>query len=151
MRALGRHAIGDFDAALADLDVALGVDGDDADIYNDRGRVKAARGDLAGARTDYNAAARLRPGWSRPLSNRGWASLLAGDCDEAERDFTRALALDAEDALARFGRDSLAMRRSDAAAGSSLDATLINDPEIARLIAAAGNAPVLAALSDREP
>ena len=143
MRALARHAQGDHDGALADLDAALAVDGEHADIRNDRGRVNTARRDLVAARADYDAAARLSPNWSRPHANRGWAAILADDLDEATRAFSCALALDADDVLALCGRAVVARRRGDAlSADAERGIALMNDPEVARMIAAIGIAPL---------
>jgi tetratricopeptide (TPR) repeat protein len=123
------------------LNAALRVDGDTADIYNDRGRVNTETGDLAAACADYEAAARLRPAWSRPHSNRGWALVLAGDLDQALRAFARALALDPADALAVYGRRAVAVRRGEIT-GEQAGTLLINDPEIARMVAASGVPPI---------
>jgi tetratricopeptide (TPR) repeat protein len=154
MRALARRAAGDLPGARDDLSVALRVDGETADIYNDRGRVHMESGDLAGACADYDAAARLRPEWSQPHSNRGWALVLAGELDEAMRAFARALALEPGDALALYGRQAVAIRRNEAANGkANAGAALINDPDIARMIAASGVPPVadLAEVTSLEP
>jgi Flp pilus assembly protein TadD len=134
--------------------VALRIDGETADIYNDRGRVSMESGDFAGACADYEAAARLRPDWSQPHSNRGWALVLAGDLDQALRAFSCALMLEPADALALYGRHAVAAQRRDAASGQIDGGTaLINDPDIARMIAASGISPVadLAEVTSLEP
>src|SRR5260370_17115336 len=74
-------------------------------------------GDFAGAGADYERAARLRPHWSQPHSNRGWALVLAGELDQALRAFSSALALEPGDALALYGRQAVATRRNEAANG----------------------------------
>src|SRR5260370_33140260 len=87
MRAWARRATGDPAGAHDALCAALHVDGETADIYNDRGRVSMESGDFAGACADFERAARLRPHWSQPHSNRGWALVLAGEPDPAPRAF----------------------------------------------------------------
>jgi len=154
MRALARRAAGDLAGAYDDLCAALHVDGETADIYNDRGRVSMESGDFAGACADYERAARLRPHWSQPHSNRGWALVLAGELDQALRAFSSALALEPGDALALYGRQAVATRRNEAANGQvDIGTALINDPDIARMMAASGISPVadLAEVTSLEP
>ena len=134
--------------------MALRVDGETAEIYNDRGRVNMESGDFIAACADYAAAARLQPDSSLPHSNRGWALVLAGDLDQALHAFSRALALEPGDALALYGRRAVATRRREAASGQSdVGAVLINDPDVARMIAASGISPVadLAEVTSLEP
>src|SRR5262249_12678064 len=152
MRALARRAAGDLNGAHEDLCAALNVDGETAEIYNDRGRLSMESGNFAGACADYEKAARLRPGWSQPHSNRGWALVLAGDLDQALRAFSSALALEPGDALALYGRQAVAARRDEAANGQ-VGTALINDPDIARMMAASGISPVadLAEVTSLEP
>jgi tetratricopeptide (TPR) repeat protein len=154
MRALARRAGGDLAGAHEDLSAALHVDGETADIYNDRGRVSMESGDFAGACADYEAAGRLRPNWSQPHSNRGWALVLAGELDQALCAFSSALALEPADALALYGRQAVATRRSEAANGQAdVGIAFINDPDIARVIAASGISPIadLAEVTSIEP
>ena len=60
----------------------------------------------------------------------------------------------AGDALALYGRRAVAARRSEAASGQiDVGTALINDPDIARMIAASGIPPVadLAEVTSLEP
>jgi hypothetical protein len=64
------------------------------------------------------------------------------------------LALEPGDALALYGQRAVATRRREAANGQiDVSAVLINDPDIARMIAASGISPVadLAEVSSLEP
>src|SRR5258708_28844194 len=109
---------------------------------------------FAGACADYERAARLRPHWSQAHSNRGWALVLAGELDQALRAFSSALALEPGDALALYGRQAVATRRNEAANGQvDIGTALINDPDIARMMAASGISPVadLAEVTSLEP
>src|SRR5262249_57631887 len=96
-----------------ELCAAVHGDGETADIYNDRGRVSMESGDFAGACAAFERAARLRPHWSQPHSNRGWALVLAGELEEALCAFSSALALEPGDALALYGRQPVATPPND--------------------------------------
>ena len=80
--------------------------------------------------------------------------ILAGELDQAIWAFSRALALEPGDALALYGRRAVAAQRSEAANGQTdVGAVLINDPDIARMIAASGISPLaeLAEVTSLEP
>jgi hypothetical protein len=68
--------------------------------------------------------------------------------------FSQALTLEPDDALALYGRRAVATQRSEAANGQSdSGAAFINDPDIARMMAASGISPVadLAEVPSPEP
>jgi hypothetical protein len=78
--------------------------------------------------------------------------VLAGDLDAALQAFSHALALDPADALALYGGRAVALRHADGT-GDAGAADPIHDPDVARMIAARGVAPVagLAAITSLEP
>ena len=53
---------GDLDGALTDLNRAIELNPNLAQIYTIRGKVKEAKGDLIGAAADFNKAVELKPG-----------------------------------------------------------------------------------------
>lgn len=62
--------------------------------HNNRGTVLQARGDLAGALADYNAAIAVSPEYVKAYNNRGVARQAQGDIAGALADYDHALRLD---------------------------------------------------------
>ncbi len=88
LAALGRHA-----DAQREVDAALAAAPDDADLLLRRGDLRAAEGDLGGAREAYAAAAARVPGAAAPRLRTARLALFAPGGDDALRDAaTRALA-----------------------------------------------------------
>ena len=86
-------AKGEFDRALADLDRAIALEPDNANIYDDRGNVWRDRGRFDRAVEDYDKAIALSPGFAFAFYNRSQAHYLAGRFKEALADAVKAAAL----------------------------------------------------------
>lgn len=89
---------GDYDRALTDYTVLIGLDANSAAPYEYRGFVYATKGDHVRAIVDYTEAVRLEPSAARVYNQRAWSYLRAGRAAEALPDADRALALDANNA-----------------------------------------------------
>jgi Tfp pilus assembly protein PilF len=83
---------GHLEAALANLDTAMSMSEQQADVYNNRGVVKWSLGDRRGAMRDFNRALEHDEDFNRALTNRGLARLIAGDLPGAQADFEKSLA-----------------------------------------------------------
>jgi tetratricopeptide (TPR) repeat protein len=111
-RATARMTDKDYDGAIDDLTVALGVDPHQS-LYVERGRAKRAKGDLDGAIKDYTEALRLEPGYSVALNNRGVVWEAKKKYDEAIKDYTDAIESDSKYATPYRNRGLIHQRRGD--------------------------------------
>ncbi len=92
-RSLARYRLNDLGGALADSEMAIGLDAHNPAGYLARGAALQAIGDLDGAIADYGRAIVLRPEVAEPFSLRG---IVRGDKHDycgALDDFDRAIAL----------------------------------------------------------
>jgi Tfp pilus assembly protein PilF len=78
---------------MSDFDQALKGDPRYAMAYNNRGVVKAAKGDMDGAMADFSIAIKINSQRPEAFVNRGLVRLQQGHRAEAERDFARSIAL----------------------------------------------------------
>ncbi|HVU37590.1 MAG TPA: tetratricopeptide repeat protein, partial [Opitutales bacterium] len=85
---------GDYDAAIANFDVALKLDPKNARAYDDRGTAKLCKGDPDGSRTDFTHALEIDPKDALALLVRGNAKQVQGNFFYAARDYLDAIALD---------------------------------------------------------
>lgn len=110
---------GRCDLAIRDFGAALEKDPNFAEAYADRGACRASQGDVAGARGDFDRALAITP-FVDGLFQRGTFLLGQAEPKEADKDFTRALALrkDFPDAYLARGR---ARRLLGQAEGASTD------------------------------
>ena len=72
-RGNAKHHLGQHFAAIADYDIAIRLNPDHADAYNNRGNAKSALGQHFAAIADYDIAIRLNPDDARAYYNRGIA------------------------------------------------------------------------------
>jgi tetratricopeptide (TPR) repeat protein len=75
-----------------------------AETYNTRGQIYAAKGMLDQAIEDFDAALRLDRNYAQAYFNRGVAYDLKGEHDQAIEDFDAALRLDPNDAMTYIAR-----------------------------------------------
>ena len=73
---LRRCDLGQHFAAIADYDIAIRLNPDDADAYYNRGVAKGKLGQHFAAIADYDIAIRLNPDYADAYNNRGYAKSL---------------------------------------------------------------------------
>jgi tetratricopeptide (TPR) repeat protein len=84
----------DFEAALADLRVALSINLKHAEAHFEIGRIMMEQGDRERALQAYSAAIAANPNHSMAHNNRGAAHAALGRSSPAFADYNRAIALD---------------------------------------------------------
>ena len=98
-----RLALGEYAAAEALLEEALGRHADAPALWHGLALVRHGAGRYRAALDAYGRAASLAPRWAPPLAGRGKIRQILGDPDAAEEDFRAALALDPGDLDALSG------------------------------------------------
>jgi tetratricopeptide (TPR) repeat protein/predicted aspartyl protease len=93
-RAAAAAARHDFPRAIADLDQAIGLEPENAELYYDRARWKFAGKPPGGGLRDLETALKLKPDLAKALVLRGHLRLAAGEADKADADFAAALKTD---------------------------------------------------------
>jgi tetratricopeptide (TPR) repeat protein len=95
-----------LDRALEHFDRAISRDAKDVEAYRARGRLRAARGELAAALADLDEAIRRDPEEASTYASRGDTRSDKGDLDGAIADYYRALRLEPKvaDVYARRGQ-----------------------------------------------
>jgi tetratricopeptide (TPR) repeat protein len=96
-RSEARRQLGDLDGALADLNLALGLNPDDAEALVRRGHLYATRRDFAHAIADFDRAIALGRGDADIYKARGEARAAAGDEAGARSDREHSDQLKAKD------------------------------------------------------
>lgn len=92
-RGLAKRRKGDLEGAIADFNVALGIDPTSVLALSDRGFCKMNLGDLDGAVADFTRAAELSPENADRRNSLGIVKQLKGDLAGAIADYDRAIAL----------------------------------------------------------
>jgi len=111
-RALARDARGDRDGALADANTSIAL-GAIAETLGLRGRLRAQRGDPAGARADLDAALKLRPDLPDLRYNRALARYEGGDVAGAMEDLDELVKRSPEHLDGLYMRGELRAQRDD--------------------------------------
>jgi Flp pilus assembly protein TadD len=90
--ARGHHLyrVHQWEAALADLDLAISLGSRDPNVFDTRGRTLAEAASLEGAARDFETAVSLDPGNATYLSHRAKAYAAMGDTARARQDLERA-------------------------------------------------------------
>lgn len=112
-RARASFARRDYDRALADVNIAIGLFANVAEAYNLRGAIYDRKGDGDHAISDYSSAIRLDPSYAAACANRGLAYLKRGAYDLAITDFNEAIRLDPRYTAAYNGRGVALSRKGD--------------------------------------
>ncbi len=99
--------------ALADCDIALRLDPDDALAHGVRGAARAAVQNYSGALTDFSDVIRLKPKDPDAYRDRGVARMSNRDFDGALADFTEAIRLDPASVPALMSRATAWMTKND--------------------------------------
>lgn len=89
-----REVVGDYRAAIADLDRAIQLNPKVARAWNFKGIALAQLNQIDSAAVCFEQALKLNPGFASALSNRGGVKLSRGDAAGAILDFTQALERD---------------------------------------------------------
>jgi tetratricopeptide (TPR) repeat protein len=127
-RGVVRHQLGDTQAGLGDLTRAL-VFEPSAENHSNRGSLRLAAGNNAGAIADFDRALAMRPGYVMAWNNRGHARAAAGDPKRALADFQQAAALAPGLISAWLGSGEAQLALGDpAGAERSFDMALRLDP-----------------------
>jgi tetratricopeptide (TPR) repeat protein len=116
-RANGYGDARDFDRAVRDYDIVIGLKPDDAPAHLDRGLAFEGKGDYGRAILDFDAAIRLDPGYAMAYDNRCYSLAVVGQARRALPDCDRALRLNRADpaALDSRGYAHLRLGRPDRA------------------------------------
>jgi hypothetical protein len=111
-RALARPDT-DIAGKIADYTEVIRLDPKNAYAYNNRGWVRALKGDLDGAIADCNEALRLRPWLAEAYDSRGFARASQGDLKGALLDYNEALQFDPRHAAAYHHRGNISQAQGD--------------------------------------
>ena len=104
LRGWVKDELGDYKGAIADYDVAIQLNPNDADAYLNRGVAKNKLGQYFAAITDFDTAIRLKPDYADAYYNRGVAKDKLGQHTAATADYDAALQIKpdlAQDYLSR--------------------------------------------------
>jgi tetratricopeptide (TPR) repeat protein len=91
-----------------------------ARVHNQEGIERASNGDAEAALFAFRRAAELDPEWSAPLCNLGAAFEIVGRAERAQSSYERALAVDPDNATARFNLARLLRQRGQIGAALAL-------------------------------
>jgi tetratricopeptide (TPR) repeat protein len=91
-----------------------------ARVHNQEGIERASNGDAEAALFTFRRAAELDPEWSAPLCNLGAAFEIVGRAERAQSSYERALAVDPDNATARFNLARLLRQRGQVGAALAL-------------------------------
>jgi tetratricopeptide (TPR) repeat protein len=118
-----------YDAALADLDIALKFDSLRYEPYNNKGIIYYETGNYPLALKYYNKSIQLNPNDSKAYSGRGLTRQAMNDADGAMNDFDKAIALSPSfdwylnRAVLKIGLGDLKSALSDLEKASQMDAS----------------------------
>lgn len=103
-RGTGYAALGNYDRALPDYNMALQLDPNLANAYYNRALAWSAKGESDRALADYDAAVKLSPRDANAFLGRGAEWIAKGDYRRAVTQYDEALRLNSESSSAWFGR-----------------------------------------------
>jgi tetratricopeptide (TPR) repeat protein len=129
-------ALGSRDEALQYYSVAIEMDSNYSEYYNERGNVLLSLARLSEARADYLKAIELSPPYFEVFTNLGQCYRRLGAMADAIRSYSRALDLDPNQVLALLGRaDAREKLKQSEAAIEDYTAALALDPTLWEAIA----------------
>ena len=102
-----KYKLGNYKNAIADYDMAIQLNPDHTDAYNNRGRAKHKLGQYAAAIADYTAAIQLKPDYSYTYIRRGFVKEKLGQLNAAIADYDTAIQLKPDFAFAYYNRGSV--------------------------------------------
>jgi putative PEP-CTERM system TPR-repeat lipoprotein len=128
-RGMALLALGRVDQAESSFDAALAGAARPARVLSALARVRAAQGDLAGARRHLEQALEVEPKLAEAWALRGQLRRLTGDTESARSDFDKALEIEPGSATARTGLAQLLIAQNEIAlAQSDVAAVLMTQP-----------------------
>jgi len=135
IRGNDRTEKGELDAALSDLNEAIGIDATYACAYVNRGRVYGFQGDYDRAIADYDAAIKLDGKMALAYNNRGDAWIHKKEFDRAIADLGEAVRLNPEVSRAQLDLGAVLAKSGDkAGAVQHLKlASASDDPNVRRI------------------
>ncbi len=110
-RATAYLAVGEHEKAVADLDRALEIDGNDARVWYNRGLANAQAGRFEQALHDWDRAVAASPDFPAAWLNRGIVRAQTDNLAGAEEDFGRAIELEPQAADAYLYRADVRYRQ----------------------------------------
>ena len=128
---------------VADFEAALGLEPRSREAWNNRGTVRHAQGDYAGALADFDRALQIDPCYGAAYHNRGLTRHAQRDYAAAIADFNLALSYTSPRSAARLVHDRGATRLAQGDLGGALtdfDAALKLDPQSCVACISRGNA-----------
>ena len=99
-----KYDLGDYKGAIADYDIAIRLNPDDATAYNSRGIAKSMLGQHFAAIADYDIAIHLNPDDAKAYNNRGNAKYQLGQYFAAIADYDIAIRHNPDHATAYYNR-----------------------------------------------
>ena len=91
LRGWVKDELGDYKGAIADYDIAILLNPNDADAYLNRGKAKGKLGQHFAAITDYDIAIQIKPNYADAYYNRGVAKDNLGQHNAAITDYDTAI------------------------------------------------------------
>lgn len=99
-----KYKLKDYRGAITDYDLAIGLNPNYIDVYNERGFSKDQISDYAGAIDDFTKAIALGGGNAETYYNRGFAEDEILNYKASEQDYTKAIGLNPKLSKAYFNR-----------------------------------------------
>ncbi len=97
-------ALGEYQKAIADYDMAIQIDPQLSEAYNNRGNTYSDLGEYQKAIADYDMAIQLNPQLGEAYYNRGNTYYALGEYQKAIADYDMAIQIDPQDAEAYANR-----------------------------------------------
>src|SRR6185369_1419087 len=103
----------DYDRAIQDYDIAIGLKPDHSHAYADRGLAYFAKGAFERAIEDYDVAIRLDPAYAPTYQDRCYSLAILGHVERALVDCNKALSLSPRDPIFLDSRGYAYLRKGD--------------------------------------
>ena len=142
--------LGDVDKAIEDCSIAIRLEPNSAEAYNNRGYMWTEKGDLDKALSDFNKAIGLDPLSAAAYDNRGLVWAAKGENDKSLADHTEAIHLDPKNSHYYNNRGNLYSALGDhVKAIEDFNAAIRLDPQEAVAYNNRGNARYFLKLYDK--
>ena len=104
------HQRNEYETALADYNMAIQLDPDDAQVYFNRGLVRIELKEYPDALVDFNKAIDLNPNNADAYDHRGNVKVMLEQFEEARADYDTAIRLNPDHATAYYHRGGMEVR-----------------------------------------